>query len=178
MSIQNWLLKLQENKKRRVSRNTWTPANPLTERNLSHSAAMSLYGHSNKCTIALLSSHQWASHWAFAAATSRSSREATGAHFIFGEWFRVVKFPVYIVHLETYLVFNHQLEILIKALIIGTCSIFATRCTTWVYYWKILKQSFIFAAIIMFLMSLLVYLIAATKKIRKRSVMLTFLFAG
>lgn len=63
---------------------TWTPAKPLTERNRSHSAAMSLNGHSNKWTMVLLSSHQWGSNWAEAVAARSSRIEATGANFIVG----------------------------------------------------------------------------------------------
>jgi hypothetical protein len=48
---------------------TWTPANPLGARNLSHSSAMSLNFHSNKCTIALLPSTAWGFFWPWMFAT-------------------------------------------------------------------------------------------------------------
>ena len=43
---------------------TWTPANPFGARNLSHSFAMSLNFHSNKCTMALLPGTVLGDFWA------------------------------------------------------------------------------------------------------------------
>ena len=48
---------------------TWTPANPFGARNLSHSSAMSLNFHSNKCTMALLPGTVFGDFWAWMFAT-------------------------------------------------------------------------------------------------------------
>lgn len=68
---------------------TWTPAYPFPERNRSHSAATSLKGHSKRCTIPLLSSHQFGSFCAEPHETNNTRRRRTGS-FIFAivivEW--------------------------------------------------------------------------------------------